>query len=56
MDSEKIIAVIASIFLPPLAVLMKTGTLGASFWICCILCIFAWFPGILYALYVVLAD
>lgn len=55
MDSEKIVAIILAIFLPPLAVFMKDG-LGPSFWLNCLLCIFVWFPGILHALYVVLKD
>ncbi|ODV78507.1 UPF0057-domain-containing protein [Suhomyces tanzawaensis NRRL Y-17324] len=55
MNSEKIVAVILAIFLPPLAVFMREG-LTAPFWIDLVLCLFVWFPGILYALYVVLKN
>lgn len=55
MDSEKIVAVVLAIFLPPLAVFMREGING-TFWLNVILCIFIWFPGILHALYVVLKN
>jgi len=55
MDSEKIVAIILAIFLPPLAVFMKEG-LHSQFWINCVLCIFIWFPGIIHALYVVMKN
>ncbi|ODV95857.1 hypothetical protein PACTADRAFT_2164 [Pachysolen tannophilus NRRL Y-2460] len=54
MDSSKIIAIILAIILPPLAVFMECG-FGSDFIINIILCCFAWFPGILHALYVVLS-
>lgn len=55
MDSEKIVAVVLALFLPPLAVFMKCG-ISAPFWINIVCCLFFWFPAILHALYVVLKD
>lgn len=43
---------IASVFLPPLAAFLHLG-LRAEFWICLILCFFAWLPGIIYAYYII---
>lgn len=56
MDSEKIVAIILAIFLPPLAVFMKEGGLTTNFWIDVLLCILVYFPGMLYALYLVMKD
>lgn len=55
MDSEKIVACIIALFLPPLAVFMKCGA-TTPLWINLLCCIFFWFPAILHALYVVLKD
>ncbi|XXZ98142.1 plasma membrane proteolipid Pmp3 [Meyerozyma guilliermondii] len=55
MDADKIVALIIALFLPPLAVFMKEGA-TTPLWIDIVLCIFFWFPGILYAIYVVLKD
>ncbi|VUG15816.1 PMP3 [Brettanomyces bruxellensis] len=52
MESSKIVAFILAFLLPPLAVFLERG-IGASFFISIILCIFAWFPGIIFALFVV---
>ena len=49
----KIILIILSILLPPLAVFLKSGA-GKDLLINIILCIFFYVPGILHALYVVL--
>ena len=49
----KIILIILSILLPPLAVFLKAGA-GKDLLINIILCIFFYVPGILHALYVVL--
>ncbi|CAG87403.1 DEHA2D17160p [Debaryomyces hansenii CBS767] len=55
MNSEKIIAIILALFLPPLAVFMREGA-GSALCINIVLCCFIWFPAILHALYVVLKD
>jgi len=52
MDN-KIILIILSILLPPLAVFLKEGA-GQSLLINIILCIFFFFPGMLHSLWVVL--
>ena len=49
----KIILIILSILLPPLAVFLKSGA-GKDLLINIILCLFFYVPGILHALYVVL--
>ncbi len=53
MDN-KILQVIVSLFIPPLAVFMKTRKIGASFWINIVLTLLGMIPGIIHALYVVL--
>ncbi|ODQ81044.1 hypothetical protein BABINDRAFT_160462 [Babjeviella inositovora NRRL Y-12698] len=55
MNSEKIVALILAVFLPPLAVFMKYGC-EKELWIDIILCIIFYFPGMLYAVYCVLQD
>lgn len=50
---NKIILVILSILLPPLAVFLEKGA-GKDFVINIILCLFFYVPGILHALWVVL--
>ncbi|AET40234.1 Pmp3p Ecym_5489 [Eremothecium cymbalariae DBVPG len=55
MDSTKIINIIIAIFLPPLAVFLARGW-GVECIIDLILTIFFFFPGMLYALYVVLTN
>ncbi|CAA6679048.1 MULTISPECIES: YqaE/Pmp3 family membrane protein [unclassified Lentimonas] len=52
MDN-KILLIILSILLPPLAVYLKSGA-GKSLVINIILCIFFWVPAIIHALIVVL--
>ena len=47
---NKVLLVILSILLPPLAVYLMKG-IGKDFWINIILCIFFWLPGIIHALY-----
>lgn len=53
MDN-KVLQVIAALFIPPLAVYMKNGKIDNAFWINIVLWILGWFPGVLHALYVVL--
>lgn len=50
---SKVVLILLSIFLPPLAVYLKTKS-GKQTIINIILCIFLWIPAILHALYVVL--
>lgn len=50
---DQVVLVILAIFIPPLAVFLKSG-LGTEFWIDLILTILGWFPGTIYALLVVL--
>ncbi|CAI4352930.1 BTE_collapsed_G0011340.mRNA.1.CDS.1 [Saccharomyces cerevisiae] len=55
MDSAKIVNIILSLFLPPVAVFLARGW-GTDCIVDIILTILAWFPGMLYALYIVLQD
>lgn len=52
MDN-KVVLIIASLLLPPLAVFLKNGA-GKDLVINIILCLLFWVPGILHALYVTL--
>ena len=49
------IKIIPAIFLPPVGVLLEVG-LGLHFWINIVLTLFGFIPGILQALYVILAK
>jgi uncharacterized membrane protein YqaE (UPF0057 family) len=53
MDN-KVLQVIVALFIPPLAVYMKKGTIDSTFWINLVLTFFFFVPGVLHALYVVL--
>lgn len=53
MDNNKVLLVIASLLLPPLAVFLKKGA-GKDLLINVVLCLFFWVPGILHALWVTL--
>ena len=53
MDN-KVLQVIAALFIPPLAVYMKNGKIDNAFWINIVLCFLGGLPGVLHALYVVL--
>jgi uncharacterized membrane protein YqaE (UPF0057 family) len=53
MDN-KILQVVVSLFIPPLAVYMKNGKIDNPFWINVVLTVLGGIPGILHALYVVL--
>lgn len=54
-DTQKLLLVIIAILLPPLAVGLKAG-IGGAFVLNLILTILLWLPGVLHALYVVLAS
>ncbi|KAI8531828.1 hypothetical protein RHMOL_Rhmol11G0166300 [Rhododendron molle] len=51
MGAATCVEIILAIFLPPLGVFLKYG-LKVEFWICLLLTILGFIPGILYALYV----
>ena len=51
---NKVVLVILAIILPPLAVFLQKGA-GKDLLINVILCLLMWVPGVLHALYVVLA-
>jgi len=53
--SMKVLKVIVAIFLPPVAAFMQVG-ISMHFWINIVLCLLFVFPGILHALWLVLAD
>ncbi len=45
-----ILNIILAILLPPLPVAMKKG-LGGPFWLCLLLTLIGWLPGVIYAFY-----
>ncbi|MFM2375981.1 MAG: hypothetical protein RLZZ165_1078 [Bacteroidota bacterium] len=55
-DSSMLLYVVLAVLLPPLAVYLYTKKVGIDFWICLILTILGWLPGIVWALYVILAK
>ncbi|CUS21772.1 LAQU0S04e00452g1_1 [Lachancea quebecensis] len=55
MDSSKIVNIIIALFLPPLAVFLAKGW-GTECIVDLILTILFFFPGMLYALYIVLSS
>lgn len=50
-----ILRIIAALLLPPFAAFLTRG-LGRDFWICLVLTLIAFFPGMLFALYLVITD
>ncbi|MGI4329231.1 YqaE/Pmp3 family membrane protein, partial [Klebsiella pneumoniae] len=46
------IGILLAIILPPLGVFLKFGC-KAEFWICLLLTLFGWIPGIIYAIYII---
>ncbi|PWA86750.1 low temperature and salt responsive protein family [Artemisia annua] len=52
MSTATFIDIILAIILPPLGVFLKFGC-EVEFWICVILTLLGWLPGILYAIYVI---
>lgn len=50
-----IIRIIASVIIPPVGVFLKRG-LGFSFLLSILLTILGYFPGLIYALFVVIGD
>lgn len=49
---SNLVLVILSIFIPPLAIFLKTG-ISKTFWINLILTIFFFFPGVIHAVYTI---
>jgi uncharacterized membrane protein YqaE (UPF0057 family) len=49
------LAVVASVFLPPLGVFLDRG-IGKSFWLTCLLTLIAFVPGMVFALYLTLVS
>ena len=47
------ILILLALLLPPLSTFLKRGLLR-EFWICLLLTILGWIPGIIYAIYVVM--
>ncbi|GMY08711.1 Proteolipid membrane potential modulator [Fagus crenata] len=54
MGSETFVEVILAIFLPPVGVFLRYGC-GVEFWIDLVLTLLGYIPGIIYALYVLVA-
>lgn len=55
ISTNKLLLVIIAILLAPLAVYLKTKSIGMTL-ICLVLCLFLYFPGLLMALWVILKD
>ncbi len=53
LSTNTLLIVIIAILLPPLAVWLKTNSLGATL-LNVVLCVLFWLPGLLHALWVVL--
>ncbi|KAI3861111.1 hypothetical protein MKX03_023654 [Papaver bracteatum] len=51
MSVEPVVEVIIAVFIPPVGVLIRYGC-AAEFWICLLLTILGYIPGIIYAIYV----
>ncbi|XP_062232436.1 low temperature-induced protein lt101.2 [Phragmites australis] len=54
MGSETFLEILLAILLPPVGVFLRYG-IGAEFWICLLLTILGYIPGIIYAVYVLVA-
>lgn len=55
LSTNKLLLLIITILLPPLAVYLKSKSLGMTL-LCVVLCLLLWLPGFLMALWVVLKD
>lgn len=51
-STDKLIKIIAAVILPPLAVAIHEG-LSQQFWICLVLTVFFFLPGMVYAIWIV---
>ena len=54
-DTVNMSAICCAIILPPLGVFIKFGV-KVEFWICLVLTILGWIPGMVYALYIVIKE
>ncbi|KAL5717166.1 Hydrophobic protein rci2a [Ranunculus cassubicifolius] len=52
MGAATVLEIILAIILPPLGVFLRFGC-GSEFWICLLLTLLGYIPGIIYALYVI---
>ncbi|CAJ2631790.1 unnamed protein product [Trifolium pratense] len=52
MSSATFVDIILAILLPPLGVFLKFGC-EVEFWICLVLTLFGYLPGIIYAIYII---
>ncbi|KAL8509671.1 hypothetical protein ACS0TY_016766 [Phlomoides rotata] len=52
MSTATFVDIIVAILLPPLGVFLKFGC-NVEFWICLVLTLLGYLPGILYAIYVI---
>ncbi|KAI5648799.1 hypothetical protein M9H77_34804 [Catharanthus roseus] len=55
MTSETFVQVILAVLLPPVGVFLRYE-FGMEFWICLLLTLFAYIPGIIYAVYVLVGK
>ena len=55
-DTELLLLVILAILLPPLAVYLHEDYISINFWLCLILTLIFWLPGIIFALVIILRD
>jgi uncharacterized membrane protein YqaE (UPF0057 family) len=55
-STNTILLVILAILLPPLAVYLHQGEINKKFWICLLLTLLFWLPGMIYALVVILGK
>lgn len=52
-STSNLLSIIVAIFVPPLGVALHSG-LSKQFWICLVLTLLFFVPGLIYALYVIL--
>ncbi|KAG4081388.1 hypothetical protein H8356DRAFT_1642438 [Neocallimastix lanati (nom. inval.)] len=52
MENDEIIQIILLIIIPWLAIYFKEKTISTNFWICLILWIIGWLPGVCFGVYV----
>ena len=55
-STNTLLLVILAILLPPLAVYLHQGEINKKFWICLLLTLLFFLPGVIYALIVILGD
>lgn len=55
-SDNKVLLIILSILLPPLAVYLHQGEVNSKFWISLLLTLLFWIPGVIYALLVVTGN